>query len=291
MKKIVALLVIFVLMLNSSCLTIKIDKDSDPLIDFGTPIVGHFRNKDIVKGILYTVLFLTSIVGVVLFTPGDNNKSVVQLDSSISQWAMMGCAIGAGNMLAISSIDTSATYHLANKKIIDLNNIDWKYDPTGQNTKYNAIVDFKVKRDALREEEAELARLEQYRNEIETYRQKLLDRSITEDELTLINRAEKFREELKDELTYYNVSVSKDKDKEVTKNEKSTKLTFSDEKKEVKREQIDEAKIEYYKQKLIEGTIPEKELEVIEKDIKLKDLLKNELGYFYVNRSMKKKLQ
>lgn len=279
-KKSVHLIVLLVFLFNiTGCLTIKIDKDSEPLVDFGTPIVGHFRNHDTVKGVLYTVLFITSIIGLVLFAPGpsddDNQGSILPISNEICNWSMLGFGIGAANVFAASSIDTAVTYQLANRKIIDLNKIDWKYDPTGKETKYNSIVKYRQEQDIMKEQAAENARFEQYKGEIEIYRKKLLDKSITDDELALIERAEKFHEELKDELTYYKISMGK-------KNQASD---YNIENKN----QSDEAKIEYYKQKLVDGTIPESELGIIENDPKLKDLLKNELGYFYVNQSLKKK--
>ncbi|HOV15600.1 MAG TPA: hypothetical protein PK771_15035, partial [Spirochaetota bacterium] len=127
LKKFVSVLLVIFMIINSSCLTIRIDKDSEPLVDFGTPLIGHFRNKDTVKAILYTALFLTGVIGIVLFSPGENNKSIVQLDTSISQWGVLGFSLGAANILGISSIDTAVTYQLANKQIIDMNGIDWKF--------------------------------------------------------------------------------------------------------------------------------------------------------------------
>lgn len=262
------MILIAIIMINSSCLTIRIDKDREPLIDYGTPLVGHFRNKDTVKAVLYTALFLTGILGILLFSPGENGKSIIQLDNTIANYGILGFALGTANILAVSSIDTAVTYHLANKEIIDLNQIDWKFDPTGKNTKIKAINDFRDKKYQMMEEEAENKRLEQYREEIELYRKKLLDRTITEDELSLIKRATKFQEELKDEVSYYYISKSKDIPTDPN--------------------EIDKEKIEYYKQKLIDGTISEVEIENIEKDSKLKDTLKNELGFYYVNKSIKK---
>ena len=57
LKKSFAMILIAIIMINSSCLTIRIDKDREPLIDYGTPLVGHFRNKDTVKAVIYMFLF------------------------------------------------------------------------------------------------------------------------------------------------------------------------------------------------------------------------------------------
>lgn len=119
--------VLIVLLLSSlnSCLVFKIRQDSPPLVDCGTPLVGHFRNGDTPKAILYTSLFVTSILAVFLFAPLKDNKSIIPIEREVSDplfYSFIGASTGS---LIGSSIDTSVTYHLANKKIIELNNIYW----------------------------------------------------------------------------------------------------------------------------------------------------------------------
>ncbi|OHD27251.1 MAG: hypothetical protein A2086_02850 [Spirochaetes bacterium GWD1_27_9] len=264
-KKITGIILI-VLVLNS-CLTIKIGKDSEPLVDFGTPIIGHFRNGDKAKGILYTALFLTSLVAFVLFTPIDTKKCVIQIDRTYSDWVLLGTGIGAGTSLVASSIDTAVTYQIANQKIIDLNNIKWQYDPTGKNPKYLAIQNFREEQYRLKEEQSDLSRLEGYKGEIEFYRKKLVNGTITDDELAFLEKAEKIKEVLKNELGFYYINREKFK----------------------QGKNIDDIKIEYYRQRLIEETISEDELKDIDSNESLKEILKNELGYYNIVKKKKQK--
>lgn len=199
----------------NSCLVLKVNKDSPPLIDFGTPLIGHYRNGDIPKAILYTILFVTGIVGIVLFAPtptNDGNKpGILPIDRNIAD-PIYYSILGATACVPIaSSIDTAVTYHIVNKKIIDLNGIYW--DPKSNITKYDAIIDYREKEEERLNKESEEQRLEAYKKEIEYYRQKLLDGTITEDELIFIEKSEKLSEILKNELGYYYITREKNKNK------------------------------------------------------------------------------
>ncbi len=210
-KKVVVILIISSML--TSCITMKVGKESPPMVDFGTPIVGHFRNKDIAKGVLYTSLFITFIVSTVLFAPaGANGQSIIPIDGTISNpifFASIGCA---GGSLVGSTIDTAVTYQIYNSKIIELNNIPW--DPKGNIKKYEAINNFRAQQDDGKMQKAEDARAEGYKDTIELYRKKLIDGTITDDELALIERSEFFKENLKNELGYYTINKSKNKNKE-----------------------------------------------------------------------------
>ena len=53
------------------------------------------------------------------------------------------------------------------------------------------------------EEASNRAQLELYRKEIEAYRQKLIDGTITDEELIFIEKSEMIRNELQAEIGYY----------------------------------------------------------------------------------------
>ncbi|HRU44414.1 MAG TPA: hypothetical protein P5322_07785 [Spirochaetota bacterium] len=206
-RKIVYICMI-VLLLNG-CLTLKINKDSPPLADFGVPLIGHYRNGDTVKAALYTVLFVTSMVGVILFAPtqGGGSQPIIPIDRTISDpiyYSLLGCAL---TVPIASSIDGASTYHLVNKKIIDLNGIPW--DPKGNITKYDAINQFRQEQEERFQRESDANRIENYREDIELYRKKLLDGTITDDELTFVEKSTFISEELKNELGYYYINKKK----------------------------------------------------------------------------------
>ena len=208
LKKVVVIIIITTLL--SSCITMKVGKDSPPMVDFGTPIIGHFRNKDIVKGILYTSLFLTFVLSAVLFAPaGDNGQGVIPIDRTISDpifFASIGCASAS---IIGSTVDTAITYQIYNSKIIKLNNIP--FDPKGNIKKYEAINNFRIQQEEDKIQEVVDSRAEGYRETLELYRKKLIDGTITDDELILIERAEYFKENLKNELGYYTINKNKNK--------------------------------------------------------------------------------
>ena len=192
-KKIVS--TILILFLLNSCILIKIDKDSRPLVDFGTPLIGHFRYGDVGKGVIYIVFFCTSLIGLILFAPtqynaNGNNKAIMPVSREISDplfYTFIGTTVTS---FGASSLDTAITYHLANKKIIDLNNIDW--DVTSKITKYQAIKNFReTNENSINQDE------------VNYYRKKLIDGSITEDELSFIKSISQLESELEKELGYY----------------------------------------------------------------------------------------
>lgn len=200
-KKIISLLIVIVLL--NGCLIMKINKNSEPLIDFGTPLIGHFRNKDIPKAVLYTVLFASSIIGIILFSPsqgrGTESRSIIPVERNISDpifFSFLGTSLSS---FAASSIDTAVTYHLANKKIIELNEFEWNRD-LGIN-KHNFIISFK-------EEQAKKKIYENndYSDEIVYYRKRLINGTITEDEVNFIERNDKIKEQLEKELGYYYIN-------------------------------------------------------------------------------------
>ncbi|HPP04957.1 MAG TPA: hypothetical protein PK351_09060 [Spirochaetota bacterium] len=213
-KKVISIIIL--ILFTNSCLVLKVNKDSAPLVDFGTPLIGHYRNGDIPKAVLYTVLFVTGIIGIVLFAPtptdNGNNPGILPIDRTIAD-PIYYSILGATACVPIaSSIDTAVTYHIVNKKIIDLNGIYW--DPKGKITKYDAIIDYREKEEERLNKEYEEQRLEAYKQEIEYYRQKLLDGTITEDELVFIEKSEKLSEILKNELGYYYITREKNKTKQ-----------------------------------------------------------------------------
>ena len=210
-KKIIFLIIIISIL--NSCLLIKIKKDSEPLIDFGVPLIGHFRNGDIPKAVFYTVSFALSCVGIILFSPsqGDANeiKAIIPVERSISDPILFAFTGTAVSSLVGSSIDTAVTYNLINDKIMDLNNIKWDRD--WKKTKYQVICDFREKQ----EEIETVKHIEKYREEIEYYRKKLITGTITEDEINFLERVPSVKEQLEKELGYYyiNQDLKKNKNK------------------------------------------------------------------------------
>lgn len=193
------LLIILIISVFNSCITLKIDKDAPPLIDFGTPLVGHFRNGDTLKAVLYTVLFASSVIGLILFAPtqGIESKSIIPVERNISDpifYSFIGTTLTA---FGASSIDSAATYHIINKKIIDLNEIKW--DKSSKKTKYEAIIEF-------REEQKKNNEEEQYKDEIKYYREKLINGLITDDELLFLDKTPILKKKLEKELGYYYVN-------------------------------------------------------------------------------------
>lgn len=211
--KIISFLLI-ILLLNS-CLVLKVNKDSHPLIDFGVPLIGHYRNGDTPKAILYTVLFVTGVIGIILFAPTPteqgNKAGILPIERNIADpiyYALLGAT---ASVPIASSIDSAATYHIVNKKIIDLNGIYW--DPKAKITKYDAIIKYREEEEKILNKEYEEQRLKVFEKEIEYYRQKLLDATITEEELIFIEESEKLSEILRNELGYYYITREKNKNK------------------------------------------------------------------------------
>ena len=187
-----ALLILFVL---NSCVLIRINKESKPLVDFGSPFIGHFRNGDTGKGVMYILFFCTSLIGGILFAPtqynvNGNNRAIIPVSREVSD-PLFYTFIGATALsFGASSLDTVITYHLANKKIIELNNIEW--DASAKLTKYQVINNFRDKKtNSINQDE------------VSYYREKLINESITEDELIFIRSIPELESELEKELGYY----------------------------------------------------------------------------------------
>ena len=199
-KKITALILMAATL--SSCVTLHIDKDSAPLVDFGTPIVGHFRNKDYAAAGVFTSLFLSFLVCTFVFAPiGSDQKSLTGLDTKISDplfFSFLGATLATP---VASTIETVCVYHYVNQKIIDENGLF--FDPHDKLKKYEVINAFRADEERRIEEESNRAQLELYRKEIEAYRQKLIDGTITDEELIFIEKSEMIRNELQTEIGYY----------------------------------------------------------------------------------------
>lgn len=202
--KFIWIVLLIVIGLNS-CVVMKINKDSPPLVDFGTPLIGHFRNGDHIKGGIYLGIFLTAAVSMILFSPTSEDGAIIPVPREVSDpifYSSLGVA--AGTAILVSPIDTAITYHVGNKKIIDFNEIPW--EKGGKITKYQAIENWQIEQERLEEERLNKKRLEMYEDEIEMYRKKLLDGTITDEELEKINRAPIFKELLEKEINYYHVN-------------------------------------------------------------------------------------
>lgn len=199
-KKTIAAILLMTTM--CSCVTMHLDKDSAPLIDFGTPIVGHFRNKDYVSAGIFTSLFLSFLVCTFVFAPfASNQTSFTGLDTGISDplfFSFLGATLATP---VASTIETACMYHYVNQKIIDLNGIF--FDTHDKLKKYEAINAFRADEERRMEEASNRAQLELYRREIEAYRQKLIDGTITDEELIFIEKSEMIRNELQSEIGYY----------------------------------------------------------------------------------------
>jgi hypothetical protein len=202
------LVVVLIISLFCNCLVMKIDKDSEPVFDFGTPLVGHFNNGDYGKGVLYTVLLVTGIVGMILFAPSSEGGVIPQLDRQIADPLFYSFLGFSCSVPVASSIDTAVTYHMVNKKIIELNDLNW--DPRLKVKKYDVILDYRKEMQQEFDEKVESNREDNYAEELEYYRQRLLDGTITEDELILVERADYFRERLQNEIGYYYINRQKE---------------------------------------------------------------------------------
>ncbi len=207
MKKIIFFLLIALMF--SNCLVLKIKKDSPPLVDFGIPLAGHYRNKDTAKAIFYTVLFSAAVLGVFLFSPmfydkSDDPKPIININRNITDpifYSFLGssCAV-----LGASSIDTAATYHYVNNKIIELNGLEW--DKKLKISKYQIITDYQNKQAANKEiEDAEI-----YKDEILYYKKKLIEAAITDEELLLIKSNAVLKKNLEKELGFYYIKKELD---------------------------------------------------------------------------------
>ena len=199
-KKIIALILMITML--SSCVTLHLNKDSEPLVDFGTPIVGAFRNKDYVAAGIFTSLFLSFLVCTFVFAPySSGDKSFTGIDTSISDplfFSFLGATLATP---VASTIETACMYHYVNQKIIDMNGIF--FDPHDKIKKYDVINEFRADEERRMEEASNRAQLELYRKEIEAYRQKLIDGTITDEELIFIEKSEMIRNELQAEIGYY----------------------------------------------------------------------------------------
>ena len=196
-------LILIVLLLNS-CITINITKDSKPLIDPGIPIVSQFRNGDTAKGVFYTIILVTALVGAIVFSPatsssyGQNGQSL--FDRRYSDPIYYTCLSTAGTVtFVISPIDSIVSYQYVNKKIIDLNKIEWNLK-LGK-TKYEVIKEFQDDQIAKKN----IAK----RKIVNNFKLKLLDGSITNEELAIIEIDPELKELVKNELGYYNINKEK----------------------------------------------------------------------------------
>ena len=118
-KKIIALILMITTL--SSCVTLHLNKDSEPLVDFGTPIVGAFRNKDYVAAGIFTSLFLSFLVCTFVFAPySSGDKSFTGIDTSISDplffsiisWVIRVKAL----LIAFSSISLALSFMVKPQK-------------------------------------------------------------------------------------------------------------------------------------------------------------------------------
>lgn len=198
-KKIISLLVISFLV--NSCLVLKVEKDSPPLIDAGIPIIGHYRNKDTVKAVLYTVIFASSFLGMILFSPTtDNNETFFGLQEEVRAPVFYSLVGLTTTSFVASSIDTAATYHYVNNKIIDLNDIEWEFSL--DNSKYDVIMKFREETQNISDVKNE----KELTDEIKYYQKKLIDGTITDDELFFIEHTDVLRDNLEKELGLYYIS-------------------------------------------------------------------------------------
>ncbi len=196
--------IVTLLFFINGCLTIKIDKDSEPLPDFGSPIIGHFRNGDTVKGVIYTVLFAAGVIGLILFAPSSvDGKAIIPVERNVSDPVYFAFLTHTLNVPAVSAIDTATTYHLANAKILELNGLT--FDPNGELTKYQVIMNHRELIREISAIEEQLGFEETYKNEIEHYKNALIDGTITPEEMSFLNNDERFRSLLINEIGYYNI--------------------------------------------------------------------------------------
>ncbi len=205
LNKLTALITMLTLLTTTTgCMTIKISKDSPALADFGTPIVGHFRNGDTAKGIVYTVLFLSGLIGLLLFSPSRGGNSIIPVSREISDpvyYSFLGFTL---NVPAVSSIDTAVTYHLANRQILDLNQIE--FDPKGKINKFETIQKYRQQEIDNKIISNQFSTV--YAKEIAYYKKVLIEGTVTAEELTLITNHDEFNEHLKNEIGYYNIKHS-----------------------------------------------------------------------------------
>jgi len=184
-------------------MVLKIKKDSPPLVDFGIPLAGHYRNKDTAKAILYTVLFSTALIGTILFAPIFYDSAykepipIINFNRDITDPVFYSFLGSACAFLGASSIDTAATYHYVNDKIIELNGLEW--DKKLKTTKYQFISEYQSKQ-AINKE---IGDAELYKNEILYYKKKLIEAAITDEELLLIKSNPVLKKNLEKELGFY----------------------------------------------------------------------------------------
>ncbi|MBN2544538.1 MAG: hypothetical protein JXB50_01995 [Spirochaetes bacterium] len=211
MKKIISILLITLLF--SNCLVLKIKKDSPPLVDFGIPLAGHYRNRDTAKAIFYTVLFSTAVIGTFLFAPMfyDNSYNdpvpVINFNRNITDPVFYSFLGSACTILGASSIDTAVTYHYVNNKIIEINDQEW--DRKMKITKYQFITDYQRKLEIINENEDNKI----YKNEILYYKKKLIDATVTDEELLLIKTNPVLKKNLEKELGFYYIKKELDLEK------------------------------------------------------------------------------
>lgn len=186
MKKIIVPILIITTIL--SCKSAPVTKDSEPYKDFGIPIAGHYRNGEMVKASIYTAASILTLLSALVFAPiGENGKSVTQLDQTYGTPISLGLlGVTASIALIASPIDTAVSYHKRNQKIIELNNIEWS--DKSNVTKYQAIINHRKQ-----------IKLDQ----IENYRRKFYEGTITRAEVNIVNDDEELKNGLAKELEYF----------------------------------------------------------------------------------------
>ncbi|MCG8569274.1 MAG: hypothetical protein MJB14_03965 [Spirochaetes bacterium] len=249
----------------------KVQKDSPPLVDAGTPLVGHYRNKDIPKAVLYTILFVTSLTGTILFAPTSSEGSLLRIDESISNPLFYSFIGGSLSSLIASSVDTAVTYQIYNNKLLTMNEIHFIPNLQSQidkRTFENLIL-----------------------QEIRTGKQ----RKILLDIYHLDLVKEKYL--LKPDLTKTEIRngrwlltvagfQSNTKYDAIVEYREQAALLKQEEQKALQMQEL-EGEITYYREKLLKGTITQEELYFIEQSEQFKEILKNELGYYYIKQEEK----
>lgn len=177
----------------------SINADSMPFKDAGTPLAGSFKNGQRIKGGAYLAATLLTLACSLLFVPiQDDGRSVIPIDDRISIPISLGVVgLAASIALIASPIDTAISYHTRNKKILELNAIEWK---AGKTTKYQAILDHRI---FLKQQE------------IEGFRKKFLLNTITDRDIYIISSDEEMAEALKLEVEMYIEKRNKIKNDEV----------------------------------------------------------------------------
>lgn len=180
--------------LMTSCQSVPIvrrepvTKYSEPYKDFGTPLAGSYKNGEKVKAGLYIAGTIIALLSSLLFAPiQENGKGIIPIDENIgTPLSLSLLGVGVSTALIISPIDTVISYHRRNNKIMELNGIE--FDRKNKLMKHDAIA--KYREDLIKEE-------------IEKYRIKFAEGSITTRDIYIIGSDEKLAEGLKIELAGY----------------------------------------------------------------------------------------